>query len=97
MGVFVPYAVVLPNSKYQVVSRPFGLTVPFSCAWDGPTSVAFEIVTVGGKATVAPVAALAVVARSTAADVAVMRTTHLIACNGTTLRLGHDRLAVRIL
>ena len=31
-GVFVPYVVVLPYSKYQVVAVPFGLTVPLRVA-----------------------------------------------------------------
>jgi len=39
--------VVVPHSKYQLVERPFGLTVPLIVAVDPVTAVAAAVVTRG--------------------------------------------------
>jgi hypothetical protein len=47
-GVFDPYAVLVPYSKYQLVDCPFGFTVPLTVADDGPTEDAEPVTTTGG-------------------------------------------------
>jgi hypothetical protein len=46
-GVFVPYFVSFPYSKYHVVDRPLGLTVPFSVADVDVTLLAAPVTTAG--------------------------------------------------
>ena len=40
---------LVPYSKYQLVARPFGFTVPFRVAEVGATLLAALVVTVGGE------------------------------------------------
>jgi hypothetical protein len=49
-GVFDPYAVLVPYSKYQLADRPFGFTLPPRVADDGPTEDAEPVITTGGDA-----------------------------------------------
>jgi hypothetical protein len=46
-GVLVPYAVLVPYSKYTFVAWPFGLTLPFSVAVVSFTLEAAFVVTTG--------------------------------------------------
>ncbi len=43
----MPYAAVVPYSKYQLVAWPFGVIVPFRRADVGVTDVAASVVTAG--------------------------------------------------
>src|SRR6266852_2068082 len=45
--VFDPYAVLVPYSKYQVVARPSGFTLPLSVADVGVTAVAGAVTALG--------------------------------------------------
>ena len=63
-GVFVPYAVVLPYSKYQVVAVPFGLTVPLRVAVVALSAVTGPVIAAGA---VAACATAATASSSTAA------------------------------
>jgi hypothetical protein len=52
-AVFVPYPVVVPKSKYQVVSRPFGLTEPLRWAEVVETELGEPVATDGADAALA--------------------------------------------
>jgi hypothetical protein len=51
-GVLEPYPVPVPYSKYQVVDRPFGSTVPLSVAEETVTPVAEPVTATGADAVV---------------------------------------------